>query len=136
MRPSPALPAVLLLISVSLASCGGRASPPAPARAERPNVLFVTIDTLRADHVGCYGHAGAATPTLDGLAARGVRFATAVAHVPLTGPSHACLLTGLTPLGHGFRDNGGFALPAEGKTVAEDFRRARYRTAAVVSGFP
>ncbi len=79
---------------------------------------------------------GAATPTLDGLAARGVRFATAVAHVPLTGPSHACVLTGLTPLGHGFRDNGGFALPPAVKTAAEDFRQAGYRTAAFVSGFP
>jgi arylsulfatase A-like enzyme/Tfp pilus assembly protein PilF len=96
----------------------------------------VTIDTLRADHVGCYGYPGAATPTLDGLAARGVRFATAVSHAPLTGPSHACLLTGLTPLGHGFRDNGGFALPPSVKTAAEDFRQAGYRTAAFVSGFP
>ncbi|PYP39808.1 MAG: hypothetical protein DMD43_09980, partial [Gemmatimonadetes bacterium] len=96
----------------------------------------MTIDTLRADHVGCYGHAGAATPTLDALAARGVRFATAIAHVPLTGPSHASLLTGRSPLGHGFRDNGGYALPVGVTTVAEDFRRAGYRTAAFVSGFP
>ena len=113
--------------------CAGR---PAPTPAGRPNILLVTIDTLRADHVGCYGYASAATPTLDALAARGVRFATAVAHAPLTGPSHACLLTGLTPLGHGFRDNGGFALPAAVKTAAEDFRQAGYRTAGFVSGFP
>jgi arylsulfatase A-like enzyme/cytochrome c-type biogenesis protein CcmH/NrfG len=96
----------------------------------------VTIDTLRADHLGCYGHAHALTPTLDGLAARGVRFATAVAHVPLTGPSHASILTGLSPLGHGFRDNGGFVLPAQVRTAAEDFGKAGYRTAAFVSGFP
>ena len=73
----------------------------------RPNVLLVTIDTLRADHVGCYGIPAASTPTLDALARRGVRFETAVAHAPLTGPSHASILTGQTPLGHGFRNNGG-----------------------------
>jgi hypothetical protein len=53
-----------------------------PAGGGGANVLLVTIDTLRADRVGCYGHAAASTPVLDGLAARGVRFATAVAHVP------------------------------------------------------
>jgi arylsulfatase A-like enzyme/Tfp pilus assembly protein PilF len=102
----------------------------------RPNVLLITIDTLRADHLGCYGDAGAATPVLDALAARGVRFATAVAHVPLTTPSHASILTGLTPLRHGVRDNGDFALPEAIPTVAEAFRAAGYQTGAFVSGFP
>jgi arylsulfatase A-like enzyme/cytochrome c-type biogenesis protein CcmH/NrfG len=115
---------------------GCRGTPSTVSLAKRPNVVLVTIDTLRADHVGCYGRAQALTPTLDGLAARGVRFATAVAHVPLTGPSHASILTGLTPLGHGFRDNGGYALPVGVGTAAEDFARAGYRTAAFVSGFP
>jgi arylsulfatase A-like enzyme/Flp pilus assembly protein TadD len=109
-----------------------RPLPPAP----RLDVLLVTVDTLRADHVGCYGWAGAATPVLDGLAARGVRFATAVAHAPLTAPSHASVLTGLTPLRHGLRDNGSFSLPASVPTLAEAFRAAGYRTAAFVSGFP
>ena len=121
-------------LAASLACRRGAA--PAAAPAERPNVLLVTIDTLRADRVGCYGHASASTPVLDALAARGVRFETAIAHVPLTGPSHASILTGLTPLGHGFRDNGGFVLPAQAKSAAEDFRQAGYRTAAFVSGFP
>jgi arylsulfatase A-like enzyme/tetratricopeptide (TPR) repeat protein len=102
----------------------------------RANVLLVTIDTLRADRLGCYGHAAAATPVLDGLAARGVRFATAVAHAPLTAPSHASILTGLLPLGHGVRDNGSFALPPSGTTLAEVLRDAGYRTGAFVSGFP
>jgi len=124
-----------LVPSVALLA-GCRRAPPTAPPAERPNVLLITIDTLRADHVGCYGHAGALTPTLDGLATRGVRFATAVAHVPLTGPSHASILTGVTPLGHGFRDNGGYALPAAVQTAAEDFGKAGYRTAAFVSGFP
>jgi choline-sulfatase len=76
------------------------------------------------------------TPVLDALAARGVRFEVAVAHAPLTAPSHASILTGLTPLGHGVRDNGAYVLPASARSVAEDFRQAGYRTAAFVSGFP
>jgi arylsulfatase A-like enzyme/tetratricopeptide (TPR) repeat protein len=116
-----------------MAGCGGGDALPSGVR---PNVLLVTIDTLRADHLGCYGRAGGVSPTLDALAARGVRFATAVSHVPLTGPSHASILTGRNPLGHGFRDNGGYVLPAEVKTAAEGFKAAGYRTAGFVSGFP
>src|SRR5437867_13236697 len=115
MRPRPILAALLAPFLVA----GCRRAPPADTPAARPTVLLVTIDTLRADHLGCYGHAAAATPTLDALAARGVRFATAIAHVPLTGPSHASILTGRTPLGHGFRDNGGYVLLPHAKTAAE-----------------
>ena len=128
------LPSAFVLLLALLPGCR-RAAPAAPP-GERPNVLLVTIDTLRADRVGCYGHASASTPVLDALAARGVRFATAVAHVPLTGPSHASILTGLGPLGHGFRENAGFSLPAQVRPAAEDFRQAGYRTAAFVSAFP
>lgn len=110
--------------------------PSASVQTARYNVLLVTIDTLRADRLGCYGYAGAATPVLDALAARGVRFATAIAHVPLTTPSHASILTGLTPLRHGVRDNGDFVLPDRIPTLAEAFHDAGYRTAAFVSGFP
>ena len=117
---------------LAAASCS-RGVGPAPAR---PHVLLVTIDTLRADHLGCYGYRAAVTPTLDGLAARGVRFAVAVAHAPLTAPSHASILTGLTPLHHGVRDNGAYALPATARSVALAFHEAGYRTAAFVSGFP
>jgi len=118
------------------ALCPVACTKPAPAPAVRPNVVLVTIDTLRADRVGCYGYAPAATPTLDGLAARGARFATAVAHVPLTAPSHASILTGRTPLGHGVRDNGAYVLPSGVRSVAEELRQAGYRTAGFVSGFP
>lgn len=68
-----------------------------------PNVLLVSIDTLRADHLGTYG-AKVATPTLDWLAAEGVLFERAVSHVPLTLPSHASLLTGIYPIAHGVRE--------------------------------
>jgi arylsulfatase A-like enzyme/cytochrome c-type biogenesis protein CcmH/NrfG len=127
--------ACLLVLPAVAVGCRRSAEPPS-GESPRPNVLLVTIDTLRADRVGCYGHAAAATPVLDGLAARGVRFATAVAHVPLTGPSHASLFTGRTPLGHGFRDNGGYTLPAGLTTAAEDFKKNGYETAAFVSAFP
>src|SRR3954454_20234233 len=102
----------------------------------RPNVLLVTIDTLRWDHLGCYGNRSASTPVLDALARRGVRFETAIAHVPLTAPSHASILTGLTPLRHGVRDNGGYALSPTVRTLAGRLAEAGYRTAAFVSGFP
>ena len=128
--------AILSVFAFATLTGACRPEPAAPAPTDRPNVLLVTIDTLRADRLGCYGYQGAATPTLDALAARGVRFKTAVAHAPLTGPSHASILTGLTPLGHGFRNNSGFVLAPSIKTAAEDFRQAGYRTGAVISGFP
>jgi arylsulfatase A-like enzyme/Flp pilus assembly protein TadD len=131
-----ARPALLLAIAAAATAPACGRSRPAPAPPPRPNVLLVTIDTLRADRLGCYGYAAAATPVLDSLAARGARFATAIAHVPLTTPSHASILTGLTPLRHGVRDNGDFVLPDRIPTVAEAFHDAGYRTAAFVSGFP
>jgi len=129
--------ALFLLAGALLAASGcgrGRATPDSQSSAS--NVLLVTIDTLRADRLGCYGYRPAVTPVLDSLAARGVRFETAVAHAPLTAPSHASILTGHTPLGHGVRDNGAYVLPAGVRTVAEDFRQAGYRTAGFISGFP
>lgn len=101
-----------------------------------PNVLLITIDTLRWDHVGAYGASNVSTPALDGLAARGVRFETAIMHAPLTAPSHASILTGLTPVRHGVRDNGAFVLPASLPTLATIFRDAGYATAGFISGFP
>src|SRR5260370_14232779 len=101
-----------------------------------PHVLLITIDTLRADHLGCYGDKGAETPVLDGLAGRGTRFAVAVAHVPLTTPSHASILTGLTPPRHGLRDNGSFTLPEGIPTLATLLHDAGYPTAALGAGFP
>ena len=123
-----------LTLTVGCGSGGSQSSVAPPS--SRPNVLLVTIDTLRADHVGSYGYHDGSTPTIDGLARRGVRFETAVAHAPLTGPSHASILTGQTPLGHGFRNNSGFILAPEVKTIAQDFRNAGYHTAGFVSGFP
>jgi choline-sulfatase len=133
MKPSFAATFALTMLVVD---AGCREAAPRSSSADRPNVLLVTIDTLRADHVGCYGYQDASTPALDALAERGVRFETAVAHAPLTGPSHASILTGQIPPGHGFRNNSGFTLSPRVRTAVEDFRQAGYRTAAFVSGFP
>jgi arylsulfatase A-like enzyme/Tfp pilus assembly protein PilF len=100
-----------------------------------PNVLVISIDTLRADRVGSYGYKAAQTPHLDALAARGVRFAEAATVTPLTLPAHASLLTGTFPAFHGIRDNGGFYLPDEHVTLAETLHGAGYRTGAFVGAF-
>jgi len=99
-------------------------------------VLLVTIDTLRADALGAYGSRDGATPWLDRLARAGVRFEAASAHNVVTLPSHASILSGLTPLGHGLRDNSGFRFPADRETLATLLKAHGYRTAAFVSGFP
>lgn len=100
------------------------------------SVLLITIDTLRADALGAYGNAKAETPHVDRLAAAGIRFEQAHAHSVLTLPSHANILSGLYPFGHGIRDNGGFRFPRERETLATLLKSRGYRTAAFVSAFP
>jgi choline-sulfatase len=99
----------------------------------RPNVLLITIDTLRADRLGSYGYADARTPVLDGLARQGVRFADATAHAPLTHPSHAAIHSGRYPGSFGIRLNGMDPLPGEAETLAERLKAAGYRTGAVIA---
>jgi arylsulfatase A-like enzyme/Tfp pilus assembly protein PilF len=104
--------------------------------APRPrNLLLVSIDTLRADHLGCYGYDAAQTPRLDALARSGLRFARATTVVPLTLPAHTSLMTGTFPAWHGVRDNGGFYVGDDQKTLAETLRDAGYRTGGFVSSF-
>jgi arylsulfatase A-like enzyme len=122
------LPAALALVLAAGSGCGERrAEAPVPQR-----ILLVTIDTLRSDHVGCYGAERAATRTLDALCAAGVRFEAAVSPAPLTLPAHASLMTALDPPGHGVRHNGVFRLPSAIPTLAERLREAGYATGAVV----
>ncbi len=129
--------AVLLAVSAGIGIAWWWRGLPVPDGAPaRPNVLLITIDTLRWDRLGCYGGRTGTTPVLDRLAARGVRFETAIMHVPLTAPSHASILTGLTPLRHGVRDNGAFVLPATLPTLGSVLGGAGYTTAAFVSGYP
>lgn len=95
-------------------------------------MVLVTIDTLRADHLGCYGDTDAHTPRLDTLADRGVRFGAAISPAPLTLPAHASLMTGLDPPQHGVRHNGIHRLPDDVPTLAERLRAAGFATAAFV----
>ena len=99
------------------------------------NLLLVTLDTVRADRLGCYGHEDAETPRLDALLERGVRFDDAVASAPVTLPSHATILTGLTPLNHGVRDNGIYRLSNEHVTLAEVLSANGYDTCAFIGCF-
>lgn len=105
----------------------------AKAPPTKPNVLLVTIDTLRADHLGSYGRVIAKTPVLDRLAGEGTRFANAISSAPITLPSHASMMTGLYPPAHGVRDNGAYALGQDAKTLAERLKDQGYETHAFVS---
>lgn len=133
-RPAPPgrLPVALsaLTLAVGLSSCRA-AAPDATAR----NLVLVTIDTLRADRVGSYGWARARTPVLDGLARRGALFERAYAAAPITLPSHATMLTGRYPPGHGVRDNG-MPMSASSPTLATSLSAHGFKTAAFVSAFP
>ncbi len=99
------------------------------------NLLLVTLDTVRADHVGVYGCARAETPNLDRLAGEGVRFADASAPVPLTAPSHASILSGLLPPEHGLRNNGVGRFPDGPPTLATRLGASGYRTGAFIGAF-
>ncbi len=116
------LAAVLLL----LASC---------SREPAPNVLLVTFDTTRYDHLGCTGDPFAETPVVDALAERGILFKRAYANVGLTLPAHTAILTGLHPASHGVHNNGRFQVPDDVTTLAEMLGDQNYTTAAFVSAF-
>ncbi len=120
---------VLLLCS---AGCLRTTEPPS---ASGFNLLLVTLDTVRADHVGAYGYRDGATPNIDALAAAGVRFAEAESPVPLTLPAHASMMSGLLPPRHGVRNNGGGRFPQAPATLATDLQAAGYRTGAFIGAF-
>jgi len=101
----------------------------------RYNLLLITLDTTRADHIGCYGNAQALTPVLDSLAREGVLFEQAYAPVAMTLPSHASLFTGLYPPEHGLHTNGRGRLPTQLPTLAESLTKQGYQTAGFVASF-
>ena len=124
-RPCAGMPRVVLLLAglFAAAGCG---------RAPRASAVLITIDTLRADRLGCYGYARPTSPHIDALARQGMRFERARTTLPRTTQSIASILTGRLPKTHGAR--GLFArLPEANLTLAEALRQAGYRTAAVVS---
>ncbi len=128
---------LLVIVLFSGLVPGASAAPPKPASAKplRTNIILITIDTLRADHVGCYGAQDVKTPTLDGLADDGVVFERAISQVPLTWPSHAVILTGTYPFQNGVQDFTGQPLAPQFRSVAQALKQAGYATGAVVSAF-
>jgi choline-sulfatase len=134
-RPKTFKGALRLLLSlVAFVAQLPAATTPAGPKAP-PNVILVTIDTVRADHVGCYGAKEIQTPTLDALAHDGIVFERAISQVPLTWPSHAAILTGLYPFQNGVQDFTGQPLEARFRSVAQAFQQHGYATGAVVSAF-
>jgi arylsulfatase A-like enzyme/Flp pilus assembly protein TadD len=133
-----------LLLSLAAAAVLGAAAAvffsirpkPVPVlRDGRMNVILVTLDTTRADRLGCYGYAAGRTPNLDVLAEGGVRFANAYSQVPLTLPSHASIMTGQYPYTHGVHNNGTYALGPGTPTIAQVLKGKGYKTAAFVASF-
>jgi arylsulfatase A-like enzyme/Flp pilus assembly protein TadD len=121
----------LVAVALIAAACHKEASPP-PA-APRPSILFVTLDTTRADAAGPEA-IGVTTPSFNALAARGRRFRWAYAAVPQTLPSHTSMLTGLYPAGHGVHENARHIADTQ-PLISERLHAAGYRTAAFVSSF-
>jgi arylsulfatase A-like enzyme/Flp pilus assembly protein TadD len=98
--------------------------------------LLISIDTLRADHIGCYSNKLASTPNINSYCLNGIQFLKAFAHNPVTLPSHINILTGTTPVFHNIHDNIGFRLNISNITIAEQLKKFGYKTAAFVGAFP
>ncbi len=124
----PILPAVALVVVAAVAVACHR--PPAD------NLLLVTFDTTRADHLSLYGYQHPTSPNIDALAERGAAFRHAFSHVPSTLPAHATMFTGLLPPEHGVRCNGKFQLADAHQTLAEILADAGFDTGAVLGAFP
>jgi arylsulfatase A-like enzyme/Flp pilus assembly protein TadD len=120
---------LLAIAAAVLAStdCGGH---------RPPNVVLITIDTIRADHFGFEGYSTARTPNIDQFAASGAYFWRCTSPVPITLPSHTSILTGTNPLHHGTHDNGMYRVAPDNETLAEMLSARGYSTAAFVSGYP
>jgi len=116
-------------LALLLCACGSQE--PSPT-----NVLLVTVDTLRADHLSAYGHAEHVTPNIDRLAAQGTLFEQAFADTPWTTPSMSSVLTGTYPTRHGFRSTNAHRLAASQHTLAEMLKERGYQTAAIIGSFP
>jgi hypothetical protein len=117
-----------LLVALLLAACG--------RREERPSIILISIDTLRADHLHAYGYRGIATPNIDALARDGVIYRNAWSHCPLTLPSHLSILTGLLPPEHGVRDNAGYRFDGTAHpSLPSLLQKNGYATGAAVSAY-
>ena len=99
------------------------------------NVILITIDTLRADRLGCYGYKKIKTPNLDNICKSGVKFEMCISQVPLTLPSHTTILSGTYPFYHNVKDNGGFVVPEELETLPEVLKKYGFKTGAVIGAY-
>ncbi len=128
--------AIALACGSALAACAG---PGSDGRLESglapPNVVLISIDTLRSDRLPAYGYDGVDTPAIDRLAADGVLFERAFTHVNVTLPSHVSLFSGLLPPQHGVRDNVGYRLGDAVPTLATELGRHGYATGGFVSSY-
>ena len=118
---------VLCIVFLTLTSCD--------KNKPKFNVIIVTFDTTRADHIGSYNNEDY-TPVLNNLAKDGVVFEKTIAPIPITLPSHSTIMTGKVPFSHGVRDNGLFNLANEQTTLAEILKDNGYNTAATIGSFP
>ena len=124
------LPCLLVLALCLL--IGGQPAASRPRSDVEPNVIFITIDTLRPDHLGCYGATQVQTPNIDTLAQSAARFAQAYTPVPITLPAHSAIFTGSFPMATGMHDFSGNKLPASAVTLAKVLHDHGYSTAAFI----
>ena len=117
-----------LLLSLGLLLAANAQSSP----LGRPSdIILITVDTLRPDHVGCYGKNRAVTPAIDSLCHDGIRFEQAITAAPITNTSHASILTGLMPSAHGVSDFG-IPLAPQHRSIASELKQRGYQTAAFI----
>jgi len=117
-------------LNLCLSGCGKRSR----GKDERPNILLISLDTVRRDHCSTYGYERATTPNLAVVAKQGTSFDLAYAPTSTTGPTHATIFTSLYPIAHGVVKNG-LILSAKHETLAEILRRTGYQTCSIVSSF-
>jgi len=125
--------ACFVLLACALAGATGCSDPAPPV--EKLSVIFVTLDTTRADRIGAFGGTAVPTPHLDRIAGEGVKFSAAISQVPLTLPAHSSIFTGRYPASHGVRHNGIYRLPDSETTLAEHLKSRGLETAAFVGAF-
>ena len=102
------------------------------AKSRKTNLLIITMDTTRADRIGAYGYSRIQTPNIDGLARQGVQFMRAHSVVTLTLPSHATIMSGMYPPGHGIRNKVNYRLPEGVHTLSEVLFEGGYHTASII----
>ena len=130
MISSPRALLIFSVLFVAVQACAQKSLPP-----PTPNVILITVDTLRADHLGAYDTQAGFTPSIDSLARDSIVFDNAAAQVPLTLASHASILTGTYPFHNGVQDFTGEPLDARFQTISQSFKRNGYATEAIVSSF-